>query len=152
MNVAAMVVACWAMAAPVTTKDPLKDEMKRFQGRWMPVCVETEGKTIPPEGLEDLEQLEVLVDGDKVVLKEEGTIKESWSVTFRIDPTKAPRTIDLSVSVQGSRPKTARGIYRLDGDTLTICILPPTKEPERPTEFVTKPGSRNLLWTFKRKE
>ena len=152
MKVAVMVVACCTMAAPVPTKDRLKEEMKRFQGRWVPVCVETEGKAIPPEDLEDLKALEVLVEVDKVILNEEGTIKDSWTVTFRIDPTTAPRTINLSISVEGSRPKTALGIYRIDGETLTICILPPSKDPERPAEFVTTPGSKNLLWTFKRKE
>jgi uncharacterized protein (TIGR03067 family) len=153
MNFLVVVVsmAAWSMAAPVTDKDPVKEEMKRLQGRWMPVYVEKERKPIPPEGLEDLMDLEIVVEGDKVILKEDGQLKEGWKVTFTIDPTKSPRTIDLSISVEDTMPETSLGIYKISGDTLEISILPPTKEPERPTEFVTNPGGKNLLWRFKRK-
>jgi uncharacterized protein (TIGR03067 family) len=153
MNMHALLVAAaaWSVAAPVTTKDPIKEEMKLLQGRWAPVYVETEGKPIPPEGMDDLKDLEIVVEGERVTLKEEGQVKDDWKITFRIDPTKTPKTIDLSISVEGTMPKTGLGIYKLAGDMLEISILPPTKEPERATDFNTKPGSRNLLWRFKRK-
>jgi uncharacterized protein (TIGR03067 family) len=149
--VALLVAACSSLAAPVENKGRAQAEMKRFQGRWVAIYVEIEGKPIPPEGLEDLKELDILVEGDKVILKEDGMVKESWKVRFSIDPIKAPRTIDLSISVEESRPETLLGIYKFDGDVLKICILPPSKEPERPTKFRTSPGSRALLWHFQRK-
>jgi uncharacterized protein (TIGR03067 family) len=146
-----LVAASWSIAAPVTKTDPVKEEMKRFQGRWVPVYVETEGQPIPPEGVEDLAHLDFIIEGDRVVLKEDGQVMKGWDIHFTIDPTTAPRTIDLSVAVEGTRAETSLGIYRLEAETLKICILPPTKEPERPTEFKTKPGSKNLIWHFRRK-
>jgi hypothetical protein len=36
-------------------------------------------------------------------------------------------------------------------DMLCICILPPSKEPERPTQFATRPGSKALLRHFQQR-
>jgi uncharacterized protein (TIGR03067 family) len=130
---------------------PAGEEMKGFQGRWVPTYVEIAGKPIPQEGLDDLREIEIEVKGDRVLLKEDGQVKEGWTVTCKVDPTRTPRWIDLSVSVEGSRPMTYRGIYRMEGDTLQISILPPGKEGERPTAFATTPTSQNRLWHFKRR-
>jgi uncharacterized protein (TIGR03067 family) len=117
----------------------------------VPVHVEKEGKAIPKEGLDDLKELEVVVEENRVTLKEAGEVNRGWHITFTLDPARTPKTIDLSVGVEDFRPRTWLGIYKLDGDTLKICIVPPEREPERPTAFETKPGSKLLLWQFKRK-
>ena len=143
--------AAWSMSAFAVEGDSIKEEVQRFQGRWVPVYVEKDGQPIPQEGLEDLKAVEVVVKGEKVILKEAGEVMEGWNVSFKVDPTKAPGTIDLSVGVEEFKPKTSLGIYKFEGDTLKICIIEPSKEPERPTAFQTKPGSKHLLWYFKRK-
>jgi uncharacterized protein (TIGR03067 family) len=67
-------------------------------------------------------------------------------ITYHLDPTKDPRHIDI-VEKHDIGLVVRYGIYRLDGDTLTICedhIGP------RPDAFVTKEEQTRELWTMKR--
>ena len=42
------------------------------------------------------------------------------------------------------------GIYKLEGDTFTVCITPPGKtEVDRPKDFSTK-DSNNVIFVFER--
>jgi uncharacterized protein (TIGR03067 family) len=140
-----------SISVAVSGNHPTREAMKWFRGHWVCVYVETEGVPIPKEGIEDLKHLDILVEGDRITLIEEGKVREEWDIHYKVDPTKKPWTIDIAVSLEGTKPKTLLGIYKVDGDTLKISIVGPKKEPERATEFVTRPGSNNLLWHFKRK-
>ena len=63
--------------------------------------------------------------GDKLVLDLFGTKTEG---TFKLDPTKKPRTIDLTLD-----DKTSQGIYELNGDSLKIVLAEPGQP--RPKDF-----------------
>ena len=57
----------------------------------------------------------------KCFVKEGGdTMPESMSFTF--DPKKDPAEIDISEPRAGMGEKAIKGIYKIDGDTLTICL------------------------------
>ena len=45
--------------------------------------------------------------------------------TTAIDPTASPMTIDVTFAEGDAKGKTALGIYKLDGDLLTICRAGP---------------------------
>jgi len=72
---------------------------------------------------------------------------------YAIDPTQTPKTIDFVVKAQ-TDPSTDLGIYRLEGDRLTLCIGPNI----RPEEFAAQPGGSDqaqyqvpyLLYVLKR--
>jgi uncharacterized protein (TIGR03067 family) len=73
-------------------------------------------------------------------------------MTYRIDPTKRPKWIDVDIAPKADLP-VAEGIYRLDGDELTVCIMAGRNgkvEPIRPTEFKAKPPQMYRVFTFKR--
>jgi uncharacterized protein (TIGR03067 family) len=63
-------------------------------------------------------------------------------MTYRISAADYPRTIDLTPDRGPAKGKTLKGIYDLDGNTLTIChVSPTTEEPAkagRPKEIGAK--------------
>jgi uncharacterized protein (TIGR03067 family) len=60
---------------------------------------------------------------------------------LKVDPTARPRRVDLRVDTPDG-PKTNRGIYRADGDRLTICYA---TGGDRPAEFRAGAGSGRVL-------
>ena len=73
--------------------------------------------------------------------------KESVSEScLTLDPKKDPPHIDVWVPTQ-EEENICRGIYRLDGDTLTVCY---TLGKDRPTKFESAPKSGLYLMTLKR--
>ena len=64
--------------------------------------------------------------------------------TYRVDPGKTPKEIDLTDS-SGTR----LGIYKLEGDQLTLCLTEPNR-PSRPTEFTAPAGSPQMVLVLRR--
>ena len=58
--------------------------------------------------------------------------------TYRLDPTRDPKTIDWNDTIGEDAGKTLLAIYSLEGDRLVFCAAYPGQE--RPTEFRTRPG------------
>ena len=71
-------------------------------------------------------------------------------VTFKLDPTQKPKTIDMFFPDGTNLPKVAKGIYKLDGDTF-VMVRAQAPERERPTEFGTWPNTGVFMVTWKRK-
>jgi uncharacterized protein (TIGR03067 family) len=57
--------------------------------------------------------------------------------TYKLDPSKNPKTIDITIGSGSEKGRTLLGIYALEGDTLTICV----NERFRPTELKDGPGT-----------
>lgn len=75
------------------------------------------------------------------------TSGEEWpqpasAVTF--DSSRSPRQFDVAWTSWGNR-KPQQYIYKLDGDTLTICHAQP--DQPRPTEFKGGKGQQCLVFT-----
>ena len=77
-----------------------------------------------------------------------GSSAQTAEGTFTIDPKKTPATIDLVPGKGRYEGKTLPGIYKLEGDTLTIAFAEPGKD--RPTAFESKAGSGVVLVVHKR--
>jgi uncharacterized protein (TIGR03067 family) len=87
-----------------------------------------------------------VVEGDKFTIKVGD--KAMRAATMKLDPSKKPKWIDITFTDGPEKGKTRLGIYMLDGDTHKICYGDLGKE--RPTEFVSKPGTGHRLVVFKR--
>ena len=115
-----------------------KEESKALDGTWRPATAEIAGKPMPEQIVKSIKL--ILKDDRYTALvgeqKDEGTVKR--------DTSKRPRTMDIT-STQG---RTMLAIYKLNGDTLTVCYDLSGKE--YPKEFKTKPQSQLYLVEYKR--
>lgn len=70
--------------------------------------------------------------------------------TVTIDPTRTPAAMDFAHAKEPDKGKTMRGIYKVEGNKLTLCAAPPGRAAkDRPTTFATK-GTDNVLFVFER--
>jgi uncharacterized protein (TIGR03067 family) len=67
-----------------------------------------------------------------------------------VDPSAKPAAIDFDHTDGALKGKPWKGIYVLDGDTLTTCDNAPNLDKRRPAAFEAKSGSGYVLITFKR--
>jgi uncharacterized protein (TIGR03067 family) len=130
---------------PAQKKDhAVAAELAKLQETWQLISAETNGKKMPED---QVKQIRVKIErdhhtvtfGDQVVARE---------VKFTLDPKTEPKSIEDTLSEEPNKGKKIRGIYLLDGDTLTSCVG--AIDAPRPTEFSSKPGSGQSLRKFKR--
>ncbi len=124
------VVPAWGLgmllagvAAAQDAEKDAKGDLAKLQGGWVG---ESGGKKV-----------ELKFDKDAFTLSRDD---KSFKGTFKIDPSKKPREMDLAF-VEGGRfaGKTGLGIYELDGDTLKWCFNRPGREG-RPETFPDQEG------------
>jgi uncharacterized protein (TIGR03067 family) len=140
MYSALMIGAALAIGAPIP-KDPPKKDPPSIIGEWLAESAIQGGKPDPPPA------------GATVTFTKEGkfVVKEGkdtrHEVDFTHDPKKDPGEIDISEDAAGKGTRTMKGIYKIEGDTLLICL---TRDGERPKTFESPAGSPNVLVTLKR--
>ncbi len=76
----------------------------------------------------------------------EGKTLPTSEGTFTADADK--KTIDMKPTGGRYKDKTLLGVYKLDGDTLTIAFAEPGKD--RPKEFTSKEGSGVVVAVMKK--
>lgn len=121
--------------------DDKKDDRGSLQGEWAAVVIEVGGKKLTAE---EIKNSKIAFKGDEVATNGDVNPK-SGKPTFKLRPNKSPKEIDFVVPNAG----VVKGIYKLEGGTLTICSAESTKS-ERPKEFKAADGV--VLRVYKRAE
>jgi uncharacterized protein (TIGR03067 family) len=119
-------------------------ELEKLQGEWTMVSLEQRGVKTRDEvvGL-----MKLTVKGDQWIVSRQGQDREQ-KYTIRIDPSQNPKTLDLTNNA-GNREFASLGIYKLEGDTITLCRTTETGDIDRPREFKTTP-EEGILVVWKR--
>lgn len=120
--------------------DAVQAELRKFTGTWQLTSGLKDGKETPEDVVK---KVRVVIEGGKhtVYFGEEVAAKE---IQFSIDPSKAPKQVTDTLP----DGKQIKGIYKLDGDTLTSCVAAVDKD--RPLKFESLPGSGHSLRVFQR--
>jgi uncharacterized protein (TIGR03067 family) len=137
--------ACWLVPACGPPQETAKTDHAKMQGKWTVLTWETSGE--PPESFNNMR---VIIKGDSMLFEEKfkeekskREMKSMWVMTFRLNPAKRPKTIDLQLP---GKPEKL-GIYELEGDTLKVCF---DTEGERPKEFAIEAKSGKTLFVLQR--
>jgi uncharacterized protein (TIGR03067 family) len=134
-----VLMACLALPAQA----PEKEDLDLLQGKWKVLSVEANGKKAPTK---ETAKWNLVVSGDRMTSRDgESLMEES---TFHLDAAAKPRSIDIKIVSGPDKGKTVRGIYRVEGAKLTICVGEPTKD--RPREFGAPEGSDFTLFILEK--
>jgi uncharacterized protein (TIGR03067 family) len=124
-------------------KADLEKEVKKFQGAWTIESSVTGGKELTAD---ELKGFILTFEGNKHTLKKGDDVFQVG--TQKIDPSKSPKTIDVTMTEGSNKGAVMLGIYEFDGDTMKVCFDPQGKK--RPTEFKSAAGSENFVNVHKR--
>ena len=124
-------------------KADLEKEVRKFQGIWTFESSESGGKELLAG---ELKGLILTFEGDKHTVKKGDEVLQVG--TQKLDLSKSPKTIDVTMTEGPNKGTVMLGIYEIDGDTLKVCFDPEGKK--RPTEFKSAPGSENFVNVHKR--
>jgi uncharacterized protein (TIGR03067 family) len=123
---------------------PADDAQQKLQGTWTATKAERDGKAA-----DDVVGHRLSFTSNRFqIMSKDG--KPLYAGTIRVNPSANPWAIDFEHTEEALKGKTWKGIFVLDGDTLTICDNAPNLDEGRPVSFETKSGSGYEVITFKR--
>ena len=129
--------------AGIVGDDAAKNELKRHQGTWIATSSTFDGLKAPDEIARSIQRI---VTENHVVWERQG--RRFAGTTIELDPTRDPKNIDVIPDGGRNRGERVLGIYKLDGERLTICMA--RAGQPRPREFKAEKGSGWTLQTFER--
>lgn len=125
--------------------DECKDEL---QGRWNLEKIVLEGKAFP----EQVKGAQFKFDKNTLTIVPPDDLGEGFpkqTLRFTVNPQTNPKSIDTTNLDGAEKGWTSAGIYKIEGDTLTVCI-PTARGLGRPMNFEPKEGSKLAVYTLQR--
>ena len=136
---------CWLLTGLVLVSAlPAKAAETTLQGTWVATKAEQDGKAA-----DDLVGHRLSFVGNRFEIRSKDD-KPLYAGTVQLNPGTKPATIDFQQNKGALSGKAWKGIYAVDGDTLTTCDNAPNLKKRRPAAFEAKTGSGYVLITFKR--
>src|SRR5262245_34376051 len=140
MNAAVLLAAVLAVGAPGDKEAPKKDAPS-IVGEWEGEKLVRGGQERPiPDG-----GVKITFTKDGKLLFKEGN-KDEETGSYKVDAKKSPAEIEV---VPPKETETHIGIFKIEGDTLTICLAD-KNSADRPTKFESPDGTNIMLVTLKR--
>jgi uncharacterized protein (TIGR03067 family) len=126
-------------------EDEVRKELKALQGTWKAVAFEAGGKPLPKEAIPGFTFI-IGADG-----KSTGKMADSeYTATITVNPKNDPKSMDNLHESGAQKGKKQYGVYKLEGDKLTVCMTRPgVAEGDRPKDFATK-DTANVVFVFER--
>jgi uncharacterized protein (TIGR03067 family) len=125
----------------LASEEETKKDLALLQGEWRVIAIESDGSKVPPMLLRSFlmtfkGNTFTAVHVEKV---DDVDTELRSSGTFKIDPTKEPKWLDVVKKPASADEKetTQYAIYKFDGDKLIICSTR-VGDKERPTTFAPK--------------
>src|SRR5437016_835836 len=90
--------------------DAIKKDLEKMQGDWIAVTYTSEGK---PTDKADLAKIKLNVKGDTSTFQKGERVGKG---TYKLDPTKKPKALDILLLDGPNKGTSVLGIYEIDGD------------------------------------
>ncbi|HZY84580.1 MAG TPA: sigma-70 family RNA polymerase sigma factor, partial [Gemmataceae bacterium] len=119
-------------------KDEAAKDEEKILGTWALVSYAEGGEKAPEAKIRGA-QVTFTADGKMTVKQGE----QEQEFTYKLSPAQKPKEFS-GTNAQG---RTVLGIYKLDGDTLTVCY---DRGGDRPAEFASNEGTKVVLEVLKR--
>jgi uncharacterized protein (TIGR03067 family) len=123
------------------------DDAKKLEGKWVIKSLERGGKTADLATEEHAPKSITFKDGKVTVETKNGERKG----TFKVGKEDKLGTFDLTPDSPEEKDHVVKALYKVDGDTLTVCVNE-GKIEERPKEIAAKEGSHCCVIVFTREK
>jgi uncharacterized protein (TIGR03067 family) len=141
LHLAIALASCCFLTAEASD-DAANKDIEKWQGTWLAVSMETNGKLAPQA---ELKKIKLTVKGTDYHFQN-GDFSERGS--YKFDVSKNPKQLDIVVGEGKDKGKIYPVIYKIDGDELVICLDP--NNNRRPTELTGIGGSGQVLEVWRR--
>ena len=121
----------------------VQHEEEKLAGTWQVVSVEADGQAVPAKQFRGLTM--TFKAGKFTARQGQGEKQEG---TYRVDPGKTPKQIDIRHTTGPLAGRDQLAIYSLAGNTLKVCSSGSDKE--RPDGFATRGQEGRVLMTLRR--
>ena len=136
-----------AVLASAATPKAAADDARKLQGTWRVTKFVDQGEV--PAPAEEVKHFTFEFRGDRVTIRKRKD-DPGREMKYTLNPAKKPAWIDIDM---GERAGVSEGIYKLDGDTLTLCVVGGKrggKPAPRPTEFKASKRHKYSLFVLKK--